>query len=205
MYYHNFADVDDIKFVINFDYPSSSEDYVHRIGRTARAGNTGTAYTFFTHGNIKQAGDLVTVLQEAKQEVNPRLIEMAESARYLGGKGRSRYGSRFSRDGFSGRSSGYSGGRGSSRGFGSRGSSSFSGGRGGSRGGGSYGAKTFSSGGTRFSGGHQNGYGGASNYNSQSTTGAYGGNNYTQQRQQNGHENYHYQTRSHDHMQQGAM
>lgn len=87
-YYHNFVDVDDIKFVINFDYPSSSEDYVHRIGRTARAGNTGTAYTFFTHGNIKQAGDLVTVLQEAKQEVNPRLIEMAESARYLGGKGK---------------------------------------------------------------------------------------------------------------------
>lgn len=198
-----FVDVDDIKFVINFDYPSSSEDYVHRIGRTARAGNTGTAYTFFTHGNIKQAGDLVTVLQEAKQEVNPRLIEMAESARFLGGKGRNRYGSRFGRnDAFSGRSSGgFSGGRGSSRGYGSRGSS-FSGGRGGSRGGG-YGAKTFSSGGTRFSGGHQNGYGGASNYNSQST-GGYGGNNYSQ-RQQNGHENYHYQTRSHDHMQQGSM
>lgn len=33
-------DVDDIKFVINFDYPNNSEDYVHRIGRTGRASQT---------------------------------------------------------------------------------------------------------------------------------------------------------------------
>ena len=31
-----FSDVDDIKFVINYDYPNNSEDYVHRIGRTGR-------------------------------------------------------------------------------------------------------------------------------------------------------------------------
>ncbi len=30
------SDVDDIKFVINYDYPNNSEDYVHRIGRTGR-------------------------------------------------------------------------------------------------------------------------------------------------------------------------
>ena len=41
-------DVDDIKFVINYDYPSNSEDYIHRIGRTGRKGNTGTSYTLFT-------------------------------------------------------------------------------------------------------------------------------------------------------------
>lgn len=35
-------DIHDIKFVINFDYPNNSEDYVHRIGRTARAGQNGT-------------------------------------------------------------------------------------------------------------------------------------------------------------------
>ena len=41
-------DVTDVKYVINFDFPNNTEDYIHRIGRTARAENTGTAYTFFT-------------------------------------------------------------------------------------------------------------------------------------------------------------
>lgn len=63
------SDVDDIKYVINFDYPNCSEDYVHRIGRTARAEKTGTAYTFFTFDNMKQAKDLIEVLKEANQEV----------------------------------------------------------------------------------------------------------------------------------------
>lgn len=72
-------DVEDIKFVINFDYPNSSEDYVHRIGRTARSTNKGTAYTFFTPGNARQARDLVRVLQEANQAINPKLLQMVDS------------------------------------------------------------------------------------------------------------------------------
>ena len=48
-------DVDDIKFVINYDYPSNSEDYIHRIGRTGRKGNTGTSYTLFTPQNSHKA------------------------------------------------------------------------------------------------------------------------------------------------------
>ena len=80
------TDVDDIKFVINLDYPNNSEDYVHRIGRTGRSSNTGTAYTFFTPNNAKQANDLIAVLQEAKQVVNPKLIQLAESARSFSGK-----------------------------------------------------------------------------------------------------------------------
>lgn len=66
-----------MKFVINYDYPNSSEDYIHRIGRTARSQKTGTAYTFFTPNNTKQAGDLVSVLREADQAINPKLIQMA--------------------------------------------------------------------------------------------------------------------------------
>jgi superfamily II DNA/RNA helicase len=38
-------DIDDIRSVINFDVPHDSEDYVHRIGRTARANNDGVAIT----------------------------------------------------------------------------------------------------------------------------------------------------------------
>lgn len=41
-------DVKDITHVLNYDYPNNSEDYVHRIGRTARAGRKGTAITLFT-------------------------------------------------------------------------------------------------------------------------------------------------------------
>lgn len=74
-------DVEDVKFVINYDYPSSSEDYVHRIGRTGRSERTGTSYTFFTTGNARQAKDLISVLEEAKQDMNPKLLELAEMAK----------------------------------------------------------------------------------------------------------------------------
>ncbi|GIJ98644.1 ATP-dependent RNA helicase dbp2 [Aspergillus viridinutans] len=77
-------DVRDITHVLNYDYPNNSEDYIHRIGRTGRAGAKGTAITFFTTENSKQARDLVTILTEAKQQIDPRLAEMV---RYSGGGG----------------------------------------------------------------------------------------------------------------------
>lgn len=103
-------DVKGINFVINYDYPSNSEDYVHRIGRTGRAGSKGTAITLFTQDNNKQAKDLVTILSEAKQEIDPKLQEMV---RFRGGGrgGNSRYGGgRGGRGGFrSNNGGGYSG------------------------------------------------------------------------------------------------
>ncbi|CAF3654178.1 ATP-dependent RNA helicase dbp2, variant 2 [Fusarium graminearum] len=78
-------DVRNITHVLNYDYPNNSEDYIHRIGRTGRAGAMGTAITLFTTDNQKQARDLVNVLQEAKQQIDPRLVEMT---RYGGGGGR---------------------------------------------------------------------------------------------------------------------
>lgn len=83
--------MDDVKFVINYDYPNGTEDYVHRIGRTGRSSKTGTAYTFFTHSNAKQAKELVEVLREANQVINPKLFEMMESARGMNGRGMSKY------------------------------------------------------------------------------------------------------------------
>ena len=82
------TDVDDVKFVINYDYPACSEDYVHRIGRTGRSDKTGTAYTFFTTENCRQARDLIEVLKEANQVVNPKLYEMVDMR---GGGGKSWY------------------------------------------------------------------------------------------------------------------
>ncbi|CAI7595431.1 unnamed protein product [Penicillium bialowiezense] len=102
-------DVRDITHVLNYDYPNNSEDYVHRIGRTARAGATGTAITFFTTDNQKQARDLITILTEAKQQVDPRLAEMV---RYGGGGGGGRWGGGRGRGGWGGRGRGGGGGGG---------------------------------------------------------------------------------------------
>uniref|UniRef100_A0A8W7P703 RNA helicase n=1 Tax=Anopheles coluzzii TaxID=1518534 RepID=A0A8W7P703_ANOCL len=78
-------DVEDVKYVINFDYPNSSEDYIHRIGRTGRCSQYGTAYTFFTPNNGRQARELLSVLEEAGQQPTVELVEMAKQA--PGGKG----------------------------------------------------------------------------------------------------------------------
>jgi len=83
-------DIKDVNFVINYDFPNSAEDYVHRIGRTARADKSGTAYTFFTQGDSKAAGELIDVLVDAHQEVPEKLRSFASSALARGAK-RSRY------------------------------------------------------------------------------------------------------------------
>ena len=71
--------------MINYDFPNSAEDYVHRIGRTARADKSGTAYTFFTQGDSKAAGELIDVLVDAHQEVPEKLRSFASSALARGG------------------------------------------------------------------------------------------------------------------------
>lgn len=99
-----YQDVRDITHVLNYDYPNNSEDYVHRIGRTGRAGARGTAITFFTTESMffrcsfgagannvfldsKQARDLIGVLQESKQQIDPRLYEMGRFGGGGGGRG----------------------------------------------------------------------------------------------------------------------
>lgn len=66
------------RYVINYDYPSNSEDYVHRIGRTGRAGEKGVSHTFFTINDAKQAKPLLKILTEAKQHIPAALRQMAE-------------------------------------------------------------------------------------------------------------------------------
>ncbi|XP_016563686.1 DEAD-box ATP-dependent RNA helicase 20 [Capsicum annuum] len=97
-------DVKDIKCVINYDFPSSLEDYIHRIGRTGRAGATGTAFTFFTHANAKFARELIKILQQAGQIVPPQLSALARSSGPSGGsnfrsRGRGGFGNREQRSG----------------------------------------------------------------------------------------------------------
>merc|ERR1711953_1574081 len=70
-------DVKDIEYVINYDFPAQIEDYIHRVGRTGRAGATGSAYTFFTRDKAKMAKDLIAVLREASQIVPEELERLA--------------------------------------------------------------------------------------------------------------------------------
>jgi len=82
-------DVKDIRVVVNFDMPHNIEDYVHRIGRTGRAGATGISVSFIEAGKFRMARELINVLQEANQEVPNELQEIArEGGGGGGGKGR---------------------------------------------------------------------------------------------------------------------
>ncbi|KAL0388929.1 UNVERIFIED_CONTAM: DEAD-box ATP-dependent RNA helicase 40 [Sesamum radiatum] len=70
-------DIRDIRVVINYDFPTGIEDYVHRIGRTGRAGATGISYTFFSEQDWKYAPDLVKLLEGANQVVPPEIRDIA--------------------------------------------------------------------------------------------------------------------------------
>jgi ATP-dependent RNA helicase DDX46/PRP5 len=61
-------DVRNLVLVINYSCPNHLEDYVHRVGRTGRAGNKGTAYTFLTPDDASYSIDIVRALKDAKQE-----------------------------------------------------------------------------------------------------------------------------------------
>uniref|UniRef100_A0AAR2J9H2 RNA helicase n=1 Tax=Pygocentrus nattereri TaxID=42514 RepID=A0AAR2J9H2_PYGNA len=74
-------DIEHVQHVVNFDMPSSIDEYVHRIGRTGRCGNTGRAVSFFNpESDTPLARSLVKVLAGAQQEVPSWLEEIAFSA-----------------------------------------------------------------------------------------------------------------------------
>ncbi|XVF88391.1 hypothetical protein PTKIN_Ptkin19aG0047400 [Pterospermum kingtungense] len=80
-------DIPHVAHVINFDLPKNIDDYVHRIGRTGRAGKCGLATAFFSDKNFSLAKSLTELMKEAKQEVPSWLIQYAESSSLSGGGG----------------------------------------------------------------------------------------------------------------------
>ncbi|KAI8053810.1 hypothetical protein BDF22DRAFT_438898 [Syncephalis plumigaleata] len=71
-------DVKMLSLVVNYDCPNHMEDYVHRVGRTGRAGNKGTAYTFITPEQDRFAVDIVKALKLSKIAVPESLQKMAD-------------------------------------------------------------------------------------------------------------------------------
>ena len=101
-------DVKEVKYVVNFDCPKAPEDYIHRIGRTARAGEKGTSVTFIDESkDLKIAGKIARFAVEAGWEIPERLRGLMGR----GGGGGGGYGGR--------RGRGY-GGRGGGGGYGGR-------------------------------------------------------------------------------------
>lgn len=82
-------DIPNVTHVVNYDLPSDIDDYVHRIGRTGRAGNTGMSTAFFNRGNRGIVRDMLELLKEAHQDVPAFLETIArEGAGFSGGGGR---------------------------------------------------------------------------------------------------------------------
>ncbi|KAM5544172.1 hypothetical protein V8D89_001832 [Ganoderma adspersum] len=144
-------DIPNVTHVINYDLPSDIDDYVHRIGRTGRAGNVGVATAFFNRGNRNIVRDLLELLREANQEIPGWLDTVAQENSFGGG--------------FRGRGGRGGGGRG--RGGGNRdyrqggGGGGYGGHRGGGGGGGGYSGPQYAGGGAGgFGGGSYGGAGG---------------------------------------------
>ncbi|XP_021760825.1 DEAD-box ATP-dependent RNA helicase 52C-like [Chenopodium quinoa] len=77
-------DIPCVAHVINFDLPRDIDDYVHRIGRTGRAGNSGLATAFFNDKNMSISKALIEVMEDSNQEVPSWLAEYAETTSSYG-------------------------------------------------------------------------------------------------------------------------
>ena len=72
-------DVKSIVLVINFKCPNHKEDYIHRVGRTGRAGNKGTAITFITPEEDQHASDIISALQISGIKPSEELLKLASN------------------------------------------------------------------------------------------------------------------------------
>lgn len=88
-------DIPHIRTVVNYDIARDIDTHTHRIGRTGRAGEKGTAYTLVTDKDKEFAGHLVRNLEGANQEVPDDLLELAmqsswfRNSRFKSGKAKS--------------------------------------------------------------------------------------------------------------------
>jgi superfamily II DNA/RNA helicase len=92
-------DVDGIELVLNYDVPPDAEDYVHRIGRTARANTEGTAITFI---NDKDQRRFASIEQLIEKTIEKRLIpaQLGTGPEYKPESSSSRVFDKFKKQGF---------------------------------------------------------------------------------------------------------
>jgi ATP-dependent RNA helicase DDX3X len=110
-------DIPNVTQVINYDLPTNVDDYVHRIGRTGRAGNTGSALAFVNEKNSGVIRELRDLLEESDQETPTWLAQMCQFSGGRGGGG-GRRGGRGGGSNFGSRDVRYNSGGGGGRGGG---------------------------------------------------------------------------------------
>lgn len=71
--------VKNLAYVVNYDFPSNLETYVHRVGRTGRVDAQGHAFSFFTRSLAPLASPLINLLESHEQDIDPNLVKLAES------------------------------------------------------------------------------------------------------------------------------
>ena len=71
-------DIDSIELVINFDVPSDAEDYIHRVGRTARAESTGVALTFISPADRRKFKNIEQLIGAEVKKLEMPAVEVME-------------------------------------------------------------------------------------------------------------------------------
>ena len=69
-------DIPDVSHVFNFDVPTHAEDYVHRIGRTGRAGKSGTALSIVTRADLKYVEEIEKLIARKIDWIGPNVSEI---------------------------------------------------------------------------------------------------------------------------------
>ena len=81
-------DIPDVSHVFNYDVPFNAEDYVHRIGRTGRAGRTGIAYTLVSQDDERNVSDIIQLIQRDIEWLGEPVDFEAESSNRRGTRGK---------------------------------------------------------------------------------------------------------------------
>ena len=83
-------DIKQLEIVVNYDFPMQIDDYVHRIGRTGRAGAKGESITMITKKEAQltpaNVRALLQILMKAKQEIPAWMQQWAEEQKFMGGR-----------------------------------------------------------------------------------------------------------------------
>lgn len=72
-------DIQNLPYVVNYDFPANLETYVHRVGRTGRLAADGHAFSFLTREMAPLAGPLLRLLRDHDQSIDPNVVKLSEA------------------------------------------------------------------------------------------------------------------------------
>jgi ATP-dependent RNA helicase DDX52/ROK1 len=70
-----------VNLVLNYDFPQTAISYIHRIGRSGRAGNVGKAVTFFTDNDLPFLRSIANIIREAGCDVPEYMLKLKKPSK----------------------------------------------------------------------------------------------------------------------------